>query len=93
MHVARGRTITILDTGGIVFSRIWCVYELFLTLIDAPKNNNGGSNDGVWAVYTAQLHTDKDRWGKLEETRKAVRIISGGATVDGGDASKITARE
>jgi len=47
MKEAEGRTLTILDTEGIVFTRIWCVYELYLTLIDSKEK-------GLWAVYTAK---------------------------------------
>jgi len=32
MKVAKGRTITILDKNGVVFTRMWCVYELDMTL-------------------------------------------------------------
>ena len=32
MEVSKGRTITILDKDGVVFSRIWCVFELHMTL-------------------------------------------------------------
>ena len=33
MEVSKGRTMTILDKGGIVFTRVWCVFELFMTLV------------------------------------------------------------
>ena len=54
MRVAQGRTITILDMGGVVFTRIWCVYELFLTLVDAP---NGDKEEDGMSVATAGVTT------------------------------------
>ena len=33
MKVSRGRTVTILDKDGIVFTRVWCVFKLFMTLV------------------------------------------------------------
>jgi len=91
MEVAQGRTITILDKDGIVFSRIWCTFELFLTF------NGTKTKDGLWAVYTAHTHTYKDPEDYdgivLEEERKALGIISGGSTSDGAGSARITARE
>jgi len=92
MEVAKGRTITILDKKGEVFNRVWCIFELFLTLEE--------SKDPFWAVYTTQKHEyeipdykgdDKEKNGY--EKREAVGIVSGGATSDIGDSSCITARE
>eukprot|EP00555_Chaetoceros_dichaeta_P011859 CAMPEP_0198271386 /NCGR_PEP_ID=MMETSP1447-20131203/48986_1 /TAXON_ID=420782 /ORGANISM="Chaetoceros dichaeta, Strain CCMP1751" /LENGTH=396 /DNA_ID=CAMNT_0043963955 /DNA_START=433 /DNA_END=1620 /DNA_ORIENTATION=+ len=86
MKVAKGRTITILDKEGIVFTRIWCMYELYLTLVHL--------SDAMWAVYTAHTHKYEIPGGKgTYENRKAVGIISGGSTSDIGDYSLITARE
>ena len=48
IHVAQGCTITILDTSGVVFLRIWCVFELFQTLVDAPKASNEGEVDDLF---------------------------------------------
>ena len=33
MEVSKGRTITILDKEGVVFTRVWCVFELDMTLL------------------------------------------------------------
>ena len=33
MEVSKGRTITILDKDGVVFTRVWCVFELYMTLV------------------------------------------------------------
>jgi len=96
MEVAEGRTITILDKEGIVFSRIWCIFELYLTLTNSQVGTaEENTKDGLWAVYTAHSHTFKlpDRLGGKEEERKALGIISGGATSDYGDFERISARE
>merc|ERR1740124_1115921 len=104
LRVAHGRTITILDKGAVVFTRIWCVFELFLTLIDVQREEV--EDDGVWAVYTAETHTyDADSCAhpniykgnsdrrKIEEPREAVGIISGGATCDYGNTWRTAERE
>jgi len=74
-RAANGRIISILGNGGIVFARIWCAYELFLTLINTNQgdNNEEKTTGGVWAVCTVHSHI-------YEEKREAVGIISGGAT-------------
>jgi len=94
MLVANNRTITILDKEGIVFSRVWCVFELKLTLVDSKKENaEGKSKGGEWGIYTAHTHTYKrGRYGRKEE-RQAVGIISGGSTLDYGQSDRIAARE
>jgi len=84
MVVANNRTITILDKEGVVFSRVWCLFELFLTRVDSKKENaEGKSKGGEWGIYTAHTHTYKTPWrGGREEERQAVGIISGGSTSD-----------
>eukprot|EP00555_Chaetoceros_dichaeta_P015030 CAMPEP_0198257578 /NCGR_PEP_ID=MMETSP1447-20131203/7206_1 /TAXON_ID=420782 /ORGANISM="Chaetoceros dichaeta, Strain CCMP1751" /LENGTH=229 /DNA_ID=CAMNT_0043944503 /DNA_START=398 /DNA_END=1084 /DNA_ORIENTATION=- len=91
MDVASGRTITILDKDGKVFTRIWCIYELFLTLVGSKqKKANDKSKEGLWAVYTAHKHTynNPEDYGGGQEEREAVGIIS-----DSGFSDFITARE
>jgi len=93
MKIAKGRTITILDKEGIVFSRIWCIFELYLTLVDSQAGTAGeNSKDGLWAVYTAHSHTYKSSWAGDEE-RKALGIIAGWATSDLENSYRISARE
>merc|ERR1740124_1175722 len=97
--------MTILDKEAVVFTRIWCVFELFLTLIDAQQEEG---EDGLWAVYTEHPHTytnpdvitahphtykGNDTWRILEEPREAVGIISGGATCDEDDPEMTALRE
>ena len=65
MEVANGRTITILDKDGTVFTRIWCIFELFLTFIGTK------TKDGLWAVYTAHTHNYKNPDCYGEEERSA----------------------
>jgi len=89
MKVAEGRTITILDSDGMVFTRVWCVFELDLTLTDSQ-----GSKKGVWSVYTPHKHTAINPWNNRNiEMREAVGIVSGGAPCDNGATSYTTARE
>jgi len=87
MVVAKNRTITILDEKGVVYSRIWCVYELFSTIVNTDEEN-----DGLWVVYTAHQHTYKDPSSYKEQKRDALGIIPGGATNDGGP-NRTAARE
>merc|ERR1740124_999731 len=105
LRVAHGRIITILDKEAVVFTRIWCVFELFLTLIDVQREE--GEDDGVWAVYTAETHTRANYYyhpniykgikiedsRKLEQPREAVGIISGGATCDRDNTYRTAGRE
>ena len=93
MKIAKGRTITVLDKEGKVFTRVWCIYELHLALNDSKGEGNEQSQEGEWAVYTAIEHTYTDPVYGREEKRDAVGIISGGATSDGGYSALITARE
>merc|ERR1740124_1539407 len=86
MKEAEGRTLTILDTKGNVFTRIWCVYELYLTLIDSKEK-------GLWAVYTAKKHAYIDPDYGTKQERESVGIISGGSTSDGNVAYRTTSRE
>ena len=93
MNIAKGRTITVLGKEGVVFSRVWCIYELHLMLDDSKGEDNEQSKEGEWAVYTAIEHTYTDPVYGREEKRDAVGIISGGATSDGGYSALITARK
>ena len=64
--MARG-TVSILDAGGVVFSRIWCAYEVYVSL--AVLKSNGFK----WDVYTSVE----------EEGVMAVGITDGLAACDG----------
>jgi len=87
MDVANYRTLSILDEKGEVFTRIWCILELDLTLIKVQEKKEKGDDDvdlewnGLWAVYTVHEHIycegEED-----EENRKAVGIVAGGAPCD-----------
>ena len=88
MRVTEGQTITILDNDGMVFTRVWCVFELDLTL-----TNSKSSKKGVWSVYTPHKHTAINRYSGKEEKREAVGIVSGGAPCDKGYSPYTTARE
>ena len=45
MALAEG-TVSVLDKDGTVFTRIWCGYEVYVSLVDAKA-------DYKWVVYTA----------------------------------------
>ena len=97
------QTITILDKGAVVFTRIWCVFEIFLPLVDAQREE-GGYN-GVWDVYTAESHIyadscyhsniykGSDNRPNIYVPREAVGIISGSATCDRRNANTTAVRE
>jgi hypothetical protein len=57
MEVANYRTLSILDKDGEVFTRIWCILELDLTLIKVQEKKEKGGDDvdvewnGLLAVY------------------------------------------
>merc|ERR1740117_585722 len=52
MALARG-TVSVVDEEGITFSRIWCVYELFVSVVKPRK-------DYTYDLYTALEHTAND---------------------------------
>jgi len=88
--------IAVLDRRGRMFARVWCVYELFLTLVVDARRRKGKEGKDVpsWGVYTARSHTYTNRHGRSEEMRRAVGIVSdGGATADLGNPSNTAARE
>merc|ERR1740124_958110 len=94
LKLTKFRTISILDNDGVVFSRIWCNLELFLTLVDGNEEKDGKeASSGLWAVYTAHKHTRKPVCIGEEEKRQAVGIVSGGTTLDKGNSVTIAGRE
>jgi len=93
MEVANYRTLFILDKDGNAFSRIWCLLEIYLTLIQVQENEKGEPDwNSLLAVYTAHEHT----WyqgTEFAEERKAVGIVQGGATSDSSFANITAFRE
>jgi len=76
MEVANYRTISILDKDGLVFERIWCIFELHLALIKVQEKRGNGVHldwNGLWAVYTAHEHIYREG-KKDEEIRRAVGL-------------------
>lgn len=97
LEVANYRTVSIVDEKGIVFTRVWCVEELYLTHLYSQEQKTELSTDDdedkprkgqIWAIYTAYEHENDDG-----ETKNAIGLVAGGTTVDGGDGSYIAARE
>jgi len=99
METVKYRTLSLLDKNGIVFTRIWCIFELYMTMLRAQdlkkKISKQGqkSEGGVWAVYAAQKHLYQQYSGYDPEERKAVGIITGGATGDAGSSDWSKNRE
>jgi len=81
--VAHRRNIFILDKEGIAFTRMWCAFECFLTLI---------GNARLLPVYTTKNHIYQRPYVG-EEEREAFGIIPGGSTSDEGVSDYINARE
>lgn len=52
MSIANYRVMLILDVQNKVFTRLWCIYELYLTLILSHEVKN----DGLLALYTYHVH-------------------------------------
>jgi len=94
MRIAKGRTISILDEEGTVFSRIWCMFQIFLTLMSSKgAMAEENSKNGFLSVYTTHTHIYRETDNSEEEERKAVGIILGGSTSDLGIFERICTRE
>mmetsp|Transcript_4057 Transcript_4057/g.5883 ORF Transcript_4057/g.5883 Transcript_4057/m.5883 type:complete len:641 (-) Transcript_4057:88-2010(-) len=72
MAIAKHRVISIVDEKQTMFTRIWCVFELFLTLVQSGGDNKDGDRKSLWATYTAHKH----------DGRSAVGIVNGGVPRD-----------
>jgi hypothetical protein len=72
-------TLSIADGRGIVFSRAWCAYELFLTVLQKQSGSEGEEHRHLHDVYTALAPADDTtgRWAV-----RAVGIVDGAAPVD-----------
>ena len=57
MKIANFRVISILDVKKQVYTRLWCMYELYLTLL-LPREQG---IDGCLAIYTYYEHSAYDR--------------------------------
>eukprot|EP00658_Telonema_sp_P-2_P010470 TRINITY_DN13949_c0_g1_i5.p1 TRINITY_DN13949_c0_g1~~TRINITY_DN13949_c0_g1_i5.p1 ORF type:complete len:435 (-),score=75.46 TRINITY_DN13949_c0_g1_i5:331-1635(-) len=76
LTMSRG-TVSVLDSNGVCWSRIWCVYELYLSLRLGNPNRS-------YDMYTACRHTWKGEVYEDPEERTAVGITSGLVAVDWG---------
>ena len=77
MKIAKFRVVSILDVNNQVYSRLWCMYELYLTLLLSKEQDM----DGVLAVYT--YHKHEVEYGGVRKTiihRSAVGLVEGGPT-------------
>jgi len=104
MKLSKG-TVSVVDSKGISWSRVWCVYELFESLTQMKEGY-------LYDVYTAYKHegdVPDDPWvtTRVKETRLAVGItqtrayqeslggdsLAGMVAVDRGNYNLKTARE
>ena len=72
MALADG-TMSVLDKGGVVFTRIWCGYEVYVSLVDAKPGY-------TWGVYTALPEGVTDLFGDM--LTDAVGLTDGLAPAD-----------
>ena len=99
MGLAEG-TVSVLDKEGVVFTRIWCGYEVYVSLAAPPDSKmvpDESGDDGLtpykWVVYTALeavVRAEDDgrlvpRWKKGDPV-PAVGIADGPAPCDSGAA-------
>ena len=89
MRLSKG-TISILDKGGVVFSRIWCIYELHKTLTAKDEQREFNA---TWCIYTAHDHDHVEKWMGQTEKRDAVGLVPGGTVTDIGRQSYTINRE
>jgi len=75
MQIASFRTLAMLDRNAMVLTRIWVIFELYVTLmgVNAVHNKECETKeiDGLWTVYTP-----------LSDNSKSVGIVPGGAPCD-----------
>mmetsp|Transcript_17496 Transcript_17496/g.26173 ORF Transcript_17496/g.26173 Transcript_17496/m.26173 type:complete len:537 (-) Transcript_17496:77-1687(-) len=85
MKEAHFRVVSFLDRDGIVFTRIWCAYELYIANVLRKKQlMNESESIGLWVVYT---HTAEHE--HAFDIRKAVGIIPGRAPGELPDDSSV----
>lgn len=89
MRLSKG-TISILDKDGVVFSRIWCIFELYKTL--TARNEEREANP-TWCIYTAHNNEHVEKWMGMTEKREAVGLVPGGTLSDIGRQSYTINRE
>jgi len=76
MALADG-TVSVLDEGGVVFTRIWCAYEVHVSLMHSTPGYS-------WSVYTALEHDGRmhSMYRKREPEYHAVGLVEGDAPDD-----------
>lgn len=47
MEVANYRTLSIVDKNGVMFTRVWCILELDITLIKVQEEKKEKGGDDV----------------------------------------------
>lgn len=74
MRLCKG-TVSVLDPGAVCYSRVWCIFEIFISIGDRPPSDT----DYLYDVYTSGLD------GRYTETSgvTAVGITDGYVPADG----------
>lgn len=83
--MAKG-TVSVVDQKGKSWTRIWCVYEMFVSVVEERK-------DYTYDMYTAFKHTYEDENLHIKEERLAVGITHNAVCIDGGDGQRKQSRE
>ena len=80
IELAEGKVVSILDSAGVTYTRIWCCFEIFKSLLDV--------GDGA-AHKTYDIYTACDLY-KMDNRRKegAVGIVEGMSAGDKDAAAK-----
>ena len=91
MEISKG-TISILDKDGIVFNRVWCIYELYRTMLDSANvtdhDDSKQRTKTRYCVYTAHKHNFEysidilPRWTKwIPCVSRPIRYILSGKQI------------
>merc|ERR1711865_656455 len=67
MALARG-TLSVVDSNGVCWERIWCIFELYHSVASKPKE------DYTWDVYTTLLVPVERDVCNLEETSRGASV-------------------
>ena len=82
LSTTRG-TLSIIDEAGYYFSRVWCLWEIFISLTEAKQEDSERKRPYTYDMYTALPHSWRRPDGTKEE-RQAIGITDGLIDRDGG---------
>ncbi|CAB9510658.1 Leucine-rich repeat protein [Seminavis robusta] len=78
LALANGRTLTIFDKDGVVFSRVWCIYEIYRTIVfasDCDNTNVQPDANQDWVVLTSVPHTEIVKYTPTKRTSRGAANI------------------